>query len=294
MYKTIISKVRLVQIELLDELDRIAKKYNIKYQLFAGTLLGAVRHQGFIPWDDDIDVAMLREDYERFISVCEKELGADYFLQTPDLEGSPYPFSKLRKNNTLFVEGNVEHIDIHHGVFIDVFPMDNVFLDRKYSRPLQRKLNFLMMIRSAKILKRRKGLKGLYIFLVNLFFRKPLQFYNLKIDAVAQKFRNHDTEYVAHLNCVKLGKDYGGWYYRRDDFDNIKMFLFEGKLYPGPKRFHELLTLEYGDYMSPPPIDKQFPHHGINKIKIDNEYFKIYKKDNQIIAERIFENNEKY
>ncbi len=121
------SKVRLVQIELLDELDRISKKYNIKYQLFAGTLLGAVRHNGYIPWDDDIDVAMLREDYERFISVCEKELGADYFLQTPDLEGSPYPFSKLRKNNTLFVEGNVEHIDIHHGVFIDVFPMDNVF-----------------------------------------------------------------------------------------------------------------------------------------------------------------------
>jgi len=72
MYKTIMSKVRLVQIELLDELDRISKKYNIKYQLFAGTLLGAVRHQGFIPWDDDIDVAMLREDYERFISVCEK------------------------------------------------------------------------------------------------------------------------------------------------------------------------------------------------------------------------------
>lgn len=294
MYKTIISKVRLVQIELLDELDRISKKYNIKYQLFAGTLLGAVRHNGYIPWDDDIDVAMLREDYERFISVCEKELGADYFLQTPDLEGSPYPFSKLRKNNTLFVEENVEHIDIHHGVFIDVFPMDNVFLDRKYSRPLQRKLNFLMMIRPAKVVKRRKGLKGLYIFLVNLFFRKPLQFYNLKIDAVAQKFKNYDTEYVAHLNCVKLRKDYGGWYYRRDDFDNIKMFLFEGKLYPGPKRFHELLTLEYGDYMSPPPIDKQVPHHGINKIMINNEYFKIYKKDNQTIAERIFENNEKY
>jgi len=294
MYKTVISKVILVQIELLDELDRIAKKYDIKYQLFAGTLLGAVRHKGFIPWDDDLDVVMLREDYERFISACQKELGTDYFLQTPDLDGTPFPFTKLRKNNTLYVEGIVKNHDIHHGVFIDVFPLDNVFLERKYSKPFQKKLNRLFRIRSAKLQKGSKGVRGVLIFLVNLFFRKPIHFYSFKIDVLAQKFRNHNTDYAAHLNCGKLGKDYGGWYYRKDDFDNTQLFEFEGKLYPGPKRFHDLLTLEYGDYMTPPPIEKQVPHHGINKIMIDNEYFKIYKKNNEMIAERIFKSNEKH
>lgn len=292
MDKEIMSKVRLIQIELLDELDRIAKKHQIKYQLFAGTLLGAVRHKGYIPWDDDIDIVMLREDYERFISVCEKDLGANFFLQTPNIKGSPYAFTKLRKNNTLFVEKEVEAVDIHHGIFIDVFPMDNVFIERKYSRPFQRKLNFLMTVRAAKILKnKRRGIKGLYISLINLFFRKPLQFYNLKIDAVSQKFKHIDTDYVAHLNCIRLGKDYGGWHYRRDDFDNIHLFEFEGKLYPGPKRFHDLLTLEYGDYMTPPPIEKQKPHHGINKVMFDGEYYKIYEKDNKMTFERILEKN---
>ena len=295
MYEEIMSSVRLIQIEMLDELDRITKKHQIKYQLFAGTLLGAVRHKGFIPWDDDIDIVMPREDYERFIYACEKDLGSNFFLQTPYIKGSPYAFTKLRRNNTLFIEKDVESIDIHHGIFIDVFPMDNVFLERKYSRSIQRKLNFLMMVRAVKILKnKRKGIKGLYLFFMNCLFRRPLQFYNLKIEAVAQRFKHKDTDYVAHLNCVRLEKDYGGWYYRKDDFDNIQLFEFEGKLYPGPKRFHDLLTLEYGDYMTPPPIEKQVPHHSINKIMINNEYYKIYKKNNKMITERIFENNEKH
>ena len=124
---TTLRDVQKVQLEILLEFDRICRKHGLKYLLFAGTLLGAVRHKGFIPWDDDIDVCMLRGDYERFLTVCKDELSAELFLQTTDTDREyPLQFAKLRKNNTRFVEKSMSDLKIHHGVFIDIFPLDNV------------------------------------------------------------------------------------------------------------------------------------------------------------------------
>lgn len=103
MYNEIMENLRLVQIELLDELNRICKKFNIKYQLFAGTLLGAVRHKGFIPWDDDIDICMLRNDYIKFIEIAPKVLNEKFYLDEPDSSNSVVPFAKLRKKKHIAI-----------------------------------------------------------------------------------------------------------------------------------------------------------------------------------------------
>ena len=141
---TELKKLQNIEFEILLEFDRICKKHNIMYQLFAGTLLGAIRHRGFIPWDDDIDVCLLRKDYNVFIDVCRTELDSKYFLQTYETDKhSIWQFAKIRKNNTLFLEDAVSECDIHHGIFIDIFPFDNVF-PNTFTGRLQRKILNLM------------------------------------------------------------------------------------------------------------------------------------------------------
>lgn len=132
-----IKKVREVQIELLDIIDEICKKHNIKYQLFAGTLLGAVRHKGFIPWDDDVDICMMREDYIKFLQVAPNEINnCLYYIQTPYNDKSPFAFTKFRKNNTLFVEQRIDNYNSHQGIFIDIFQFDNVYINSIKNRQL--------------------------------------------------------------------------------------------------------------------------------------------------------------
>ena len=129
-----LRKVQMVEVEILDEIDRICKKNNIKYFLVGGTLLGAVRHGGFIPWDDDIDLGMLREDYEKFIDICinSDELDKKYFMHSDETDSDYWlPFIKIRKNNTTFDEKVIKNCDTHKGIYVDIFPMD--YFKKQYS-----------------------------------------------------------------------------------------------------------------------------------------------------------------
>ena len=122
-----IRQLQLVQLKMLEEIDRICKKHDIKYSLFAGSALGAIRHKGFIPWDDDLDIVMMRPEYERFLAAAQKELNESYYLQKEFSENWPLQFSKLRKNNTAFIERYIPKMDgIHMGVYVDIFPCDNL------------------------------------------------------------------------------------------------------------------------------------------------------------------------
>lgn len=132
-----LRKHQLVMLELLNEVDRVCKKHHISYQLFAGTALGAVRHQGFIPWDDDLDIVMQRPDYEHFMAFAPGELGERFFLQKEFTEHWPMFFSKLRLNHTTALEKyHVRDEKMHQGVYIDIFPCDNLS-DNQLVRKLQ-------------------------------------------------------------------------------------------------------------------------------------------------------------
>ena len=120
-----LRRLQLYELEMLNTFVRICERNGLRYYLTGGTLLGAVRHNGFIPWDDDIDVAMPREDYDRFARIADGELGSEYFFQSADTD--PYYFlsyAKIRKNGTTVYEERFKNARFHKGVYIDVFPLD--------------------------------------------------------------------------------------------------------------------------------------------------------------------------
>ena len=123
-----LRKLQLTELELMIEVDRICRKSNIKYSLDGGTLLGAVRHDGFIPWDDDADIMMSRTEYDKFYDACKNELNKEkFFLQ--EFRTDPeyrWGYSKMRKNGTVFLRKGQEHVKCHTGVCIDIFIFDEV------------------------------------------------------------------------------------------------------------------------------------------------------------------------
>ena len=123
-----LRQLQLIQLEMLVEVDRICRKCEIKYNIIAGTLLGAVRHGGYIPWDDDADVALLRPEYEKFRKACKTELDRSrfYFQDHRNTKGYRWGYGKLRRKHTLFLREYQEDMPYKQGVFIDIFPLDGV------------------------------------------------------------------------------------------------------------------------------------------------------------------------
>jgi len=128
-----LKRLQNIEYEILQEIVRICEKNNLSYFLIGGTLLGAVRHKGFIPWDDDLDIAIPRKDYEKFLKICQTQLNSDYFLHCNKTDPDYWlPFAKVRKKNTLFDEKSITSIETHKGIYNDVFPLDNAKKTTKY------------------------------------------------------------------------------------------------------------------------------------------------------------------
>lgn len=126
MNPQILRELQLTELEILKKVHEVCEQNGITYYFVGGTLLGAMRHKGFIPWDDDLDIAMPRHDYNRFLALCQDgALGEKYYLQHTVTDPEYWlPFAKVRKNNTLFDEDSYKNIETHKGIFIDIFPLD--------------------------------------------------------------------------------------------------------------------------------------------------------------------------
>ena len=120
-------KIQLLELEILQEVDAICRRHGINYTMGYGSLIGTIRHDGFIPWDDDVDICLLRKDYVRFKEICKKELSSRFFYQSNDTDPEYYLlYDKIRLNGTVFKESHLSSYNIHHGVYIDIFPIDYI------------------------------------------------------------------------------------------------------------------------------------------------------------------------
>lgn len=246
-----------VLLTLLTEFDRVCRALDIPYVLFAGTLLGAVRHQGFIPWDDDLDVMMLRADYDRFLAEAPAVLDTDrFYLQGEFSEHWPLFFSKLRLNGTACLEKyHPKDPMVHQGIYIDIFPCDNAAATAP-----GRWMQFLAAkVVIAKALDRRgyetnNPVKKLYMYACRLLPQRP--FWRLATKGRGDSKTVHS--FFAAARSYKKNVYPRRWFSARQDG------AFENGMYPIPTEYDALLTALYGDYMQlPPPEERVCKQHAL-------------------------------
>lgn len=252
---------------LLCEFDRVCKILNIPYILFAGSMLGTVRHQGFIPWDDDLDVMMLREDYDRFLQEADTVLDRElFFLQKEYSEHWPMFFSKLRMNNTTCLEKyHPKDPKVHQGIYMDIFPCDNAAKSN-----LGRKIQFFASkVVIAKCLDTRgyetdSWKKKLFMACCRLL---PMSVF-VKLTKRGSK----DSEWVHSF--LGGASSFLKNVYPRAYFTHRMEGSFEGGTYPISAHYDELLRQLYGDYMAiPEPEQRVCKKHAI-LIDLNNSYEK--------------------
>jgi lipopolysaccharide cholinephosphotransferase len=251
-----LKRLQAVELEMLTEIDRICRKNHIEYTLDGGTLLGAIRHQGFIPWDDDADVAMTRAEYQKFARACAKDLDRSrFFLQdhTTDPEYR-WGYAKMRRKGTLLIPEGQEDTRWNNGIFLDIFIYDNVpdsFLSRQF-------FTFqCFLIRKGMYspigLKNSKGpVKGFYYILS----RFPRDHWYRRIETLAGKTNRKTTELSRHMTYPYFRKTckYG---LPRECYDSFCDHVFEGHSFRIMERYDEYLKALYGNYMEIPPADKR-------------------------------------
>lgn len=262
-----LKKLHDVELEILKEIDRICKKYDIPYFLCGGTLIGVMRHKGFIPWDDDIDIGMLRKDYEKFQECFLKEKQEKYYLHTHNTDDKYWlPFMKVRKNNTTINEKFIESLDVHKGIFVDIFPFD-IVPDEGFTKSLKLRSFFIKLIVEAIFCKRgvykpKDSRRPLFTFIMTLLPAKTL----IKIQhKLMTKYNecdyNHCICYVGSYNTSKE-------YIKISDIYPLKEGTFEKHKFSIPGNYDVYLTNLYGDYMKLPPKDKRKNHNPV-EIKFD-------------------------
>ncbi len=259
-----LREVQLTELEILTEIDRICRKNGIRYCVIAGTLLGAVRHEGFIPWDDDADVALLRPEYERFAEACRTDLDHSrfYFQDHRRTPGYRWGYGKLRRRGTLFQRQHQEHMPYEQGVFVDVFPLDGV-PDAWTGRAIENFRCFVLRkflwSRVGRHADRSRWKRGLYTLMDQVSEKTILKAYEKRIRAAGS-----DTAWVRILMFPTPNRQYG---YLRCWYEEQTEVLFEGKRFPGIRDYDAYLRFKFGDYLQlPPPAERKT--HPVSALKL--------------------------
>lgn len=254
-----LQELKIIQMDILEALDEYCTINRIRYSLACGTLLGAIRHKGYIPWDDDIDVYIPREDYKKLIDSFPEVYRGKYKLasleRTPQWES---PYAKLYDSRTFMEE--YASVKENIGVNIDVFPVDEVPVGQeweKYNKSRLRLVKFHSLM-SVKIDKSRSFSKNFVIFWVKAIkIFLPARFWAKKIDAKAQQFNGQGRNHLFET-CQGIMKKHP---FKKELFDNIVSIPFEDRFFKAFKDSDSYLRNGFGDYMKLPPVEKQVSHH---------------------------------
>ena len=245
-----LKELKEVEMEILDYFVSFCKKNNLKYYLIYGTLLGAVRHKGFIPWDDDIDVCMPPQDYQKFLQLFKSN--DKYFLQNVKTEKYYHTiFSKIRKNNTCMVEEEWQYLNIHKGINIDVFPMipypENRF--DKFIFNIKIRLALLLVSKNNKP----NSLKTKIIF--NLLKLIPRKVTNKTVQKIINSVLNYNKSFNNYIIASNVNLNF-----KKEWFDKDILVKFEDRKYKIPVNYDEILKVCYNDYMRLPKKEDRVGH----------------------------------
>ena len=272
------KKIWSVEIDLLKELLRVCEKHDIKVFVFAGTLLGAIRHKGFIPWDDDIDVAMLKDDFEKLVQIAPYEFSHPYFFQTALTDRKYYiGYARLRNSETTGLVRYENSPDYNNGIFIDIFLLNGYTHSRIGLKKQLFDLSFSEKFIRAYYddLTTRKGFKKLIMWIVQRVETKLVSY-----ETLIQWNHNILCRYDECENRVTLlthGKRFlFNCWCQTDDLKEITYVPFENIMVPIPKEYDKFLTTRYGNYMQFPPESERGKWHE-NVIRFDPETpYKIF------------------
>lgn len=265
------KKIWAIELDLLKLLLDVCKKYDIQLQVFAGTLLGAVRHKGFIPWDDDVDVCMDRKNFNKLLKVPKDEFPEPYFLQTCYNDRKFYtPYARLRNSKTTGVVSWNDSVEYNNGIYIDVFVLDG--LVSGVLRKVQQKLiNIaLRLIEKAKLTNvgAPRSIQGVFYRMVSplLSLDFCMRFHQWLLSALTPiskrlSFLTHPENQISKY-----------WIFKEEFADSIEL-KFEGLSVPAPRNYDGVLRRMYGDYMKYPPASERGAwHEGVIHFDPDIQY----------------------
>ncbi len=261
------KKIWAVELDLLLQLDRVCQKHHLRYFLISGTLLGAIRHRGFIPWDDDADIAMPRADYEKFIRLKD-EFREPIFLQTPYTDNNyAASYARLRNSNTSAISPIIKYQKMNQGLFIDIFPLDNFVAAGALERYEQiNRLNIengtFMRLTNPELNEKNRQRVAAY-------HRDHIKDFE-EIQRLATMYNDRKTDKLAIMLFTAEPLEINTW--DAADFVSSIAGEFAGYSFPIPVGYRNILTQTYGDYMTFPPVEERGQHHGQYILEPDIPY----------------------
>ena len=269
------NELQKTELELLKSFIEICNKLNLKYFLVCGTALGAIKYGGFIPWDDDIDVALCRKDYEIFCEKAQGYLPDGVFLQTYKTD-SNYPciFAKLRNSQTTYIEKSCRNINMNHGVYIDVFPLDGYPESLKLQKKLERK-KLIYKLKLSCVYDMNFSFKGKML-------RKILRICGVhkRTVTILDKYEKMISSYP--IDSSQIWCNHGNWqgkleYAPKEQYGDGVMMNFEGITVRVPEKYNEYLTQKYGDWRADLPKEEQVGHHYYSVLDLSKPYTEYIK-----------------
>lgn len=254
-----VKECQKIELEIMKQYHEFCESNGLRYVLIYGTLLGAIRHKGFIPWDNDMDVAMPRPDFERFLELVKTKPIGNHLYHVHYTTDSKYHYQVIRicDDRTVVSPSYIREQPNKMGLWVDIFPLDGV-CKRPFFHPFWFiRLRILQILQKGDIygMKEGKGLKNKVKYLVHKFFPGKNNKHEYSIDAVVMKYSYENSENVGVT--IEL---YPLYKFKKQDIDNRILAQFEDSQFYIPENWDAFLTFSYGDYMQLPPEGKRFTH----------------------------------
>ena len=268
MDEAVIEKLKQVEYEILCQIDTFCKQNAIRYSLFWGTLLGAVRHGGFIPWDDDIDIVMTRSEFTRFCDLWQSSGIDGYYLEYFEFDTHTQNcHAKIRKDGTLLLSRGEDENSGHHGIWIDIFILDKISTNKKQeNKTIAEGSKMLILVKANALISGESILKKIVRRVLRLL---PARIRWNRLRKCAEYMRRNDAELtddyqlcdISSFNDMKFR-------YPKHTVDSYTELQFCEKDFPAFSNYEELLTIMYGDYMQLPPEEERVYTHFPVKIQL--------------------------